>query len=107
MKIVIVLAILLMTTFSNAADLTLKWEASSGATGYRIYMSIDLGVTWLAPKDVGNVLTYIYLTVPDTTLVLFRLGAYNAAGEQLTSDRGCWYDGRKSLPKMALHFGAM
>jgi hypothetical protein len=51
----------------QAADVTLDWKAVAGAVGYKIYMSRDLGVTWpLADvKDVGNVLVYTYLAVPE------------------------------------------
>ena len=67
---------LMLAGLAFSADVDLKWDAVTGATGYKIYMSVDNCVTWLAPKDVGNVLTYIYTGVPDTVLVHFKASAY-------------------------------
>ena len=105
-KLFLILAmVLLLPVLCFSADLNLKWEASQGATGYKLYMSTDMGTTWQAPQDVGNVLTYTYVGVPDNVLVLFRVSAYNAVGEIITTDRGAWYDGRKTLPKVTYNLG--
>lgn len=89
---------LLFVFFSSvcfSANVTLEWNPSSGATGYKIYKSTDLGVTWSTPVDVGNVLTYTYLNVEENTLILFRASAYNASGESIRSWSGAWFDNRK------------
>jgi hypothetical protein len=81
--------------FASAADVPLKWDASNGATGYKIQKSLDLGVTWLTGVDVGNVTTYTYTGVEENILVLFRASAYNANGESIRTWSGAWYDHRK------------
>jgi hypothetical protein len=84
-----------MASVTLAADVTLKWDPSTGAVGYKIQKSIDLGVTWATSIDVGNLTTYKYLNVEDGVLVLFRSSAYNSVGESVRSWSGAWYDGRK------------
>jgi len=89
------LTFIFLASLALAADVDLKWDASSGAIGYKIQKSLDLGVTWLVPVDVGNVLTYKYLNVEENALVLFRASAYNAAGEAIRTWSGAWYDHSK------------
>jgi len=84
-----------MVSVALAADVTLKWDPSSGATGYKIQKSVDLGVTWSTAIDVGNVTTYIYTNVEENVLVFFRASAYNAAGESVRTWSGAWFDQRK------------
>ncbi len=78
-----------------AADVVLKWDPSAGATGYKIQKSIDMGVTWAAPVDVGNVTTYTVTSVEENVVVFFRASAYNVAGESVRSWSGAWFDMRK------------
>jgi len=89
------LVFIFLASLALAADVDLKWEASSGATGYKIQKSVDLGVTWATAVDVGNVTTFKYLNVEENVLVLFRASAYNAAGESIRTWSGAWYDHRK------------
>jgi len=92
-KVLAVLAMVLMfagTAF--AADVQLKWEASTEATGYKVYKSLDNGATWDTGIDVGNVTEYTYMGVEEDTLVLFRVGAYNASGEGISYWSGAWYN---------------
>jgi hypothetical protein len=91
----LVLVFIFMVSPGFAADVTLKWDPSAGATGYKIQKSVDLGVIWSAPVDVGNVTTYTYLNVEENALVIFRASAYNAAGESIRSWSGAWFDARK------------
>jgi len=73
-KMMIVAAMVLaMASVSLAADVGLRWDAVTGATGYKVYMSLDNCATWLAPRDVGNVLTYIY-----TGGVRYRVGPFQS-----------------------------
>ena len=92
---VILVGILVGVGISYAADISLKWDASSGATGYKIYKSEDGGTTWNAGVDVGNVVTYTYTGVVETALILFRVSAYSQAGEAIRLWSGAWYDHRK------------
>jgi len=90
----ILLFIILTFSFVSlalAADITLRWDASEGATGYKLYISTDNGQTWDAGTDVGNVTTYT-LTVPDHQLVLIRASAYNDFGESIRTDAGVFYN---------------
>lgn len=89
------LVFVFMASVTLAADVTLKWDPSSGAQGYKIQKSLDLGVTWSAPVDVGNVTVYTYSSVEENTIVLFRSSAYNGAGESIRSWSGAWFDQRK------------
>jgi hypothetical protein len=82
-------------TPANAVDVTLHWDPSTGATGYKIQKSIDQGVTWLPAIDVANVQTFTYLNVEENILVFFRVSAYNLAGESIRTWSGAWYDHRK------------
>jgi hypothetical protein len=91
----VVLFFLIMVSPGFAADVTLKWDASAGATGYKIQKSVDLGVTWSAAVDVGNVTTYTYSSVEENVLVIFRASAYNAVGESIRTWSGAWFDSRK------------
>ena len=93
--IVAILLILFGFSFGYAADVSLKWDASVGATGYKIYKSEDLGVTWSALVDVGNVTTYTYLNIIETKMVLFKVSAYNSLGESVRHWSGAWYDHTK------------
>lgn len=90
-----VLAMVFMASMAFAADVNLRWDAVTGATGYKIYMSLDNCVTWQAPKDVGNVLIYTYVGVPDTALIHFKVSAYKLGGvETVTNHFGAWWDSR-------------
>jgi hypothetical protein len=78
-----------------AADVSLKWDPSEGATGYKVQKSLDLGVTWSTGIDVGSVTTFVFKNVEENVLVLFRASAYNAAGESIRTWSGAWFDARK------------
>ncbi|GAF73740.1 unnamed protein product [marine sediment metagenome] len=81
-----------MTGTAFAVDATLNWEASSDSIGYKIFKSLDLGVTWDDGIDVGNVTTYLYTNIEETGLVIFRVSAYNTAGETVTYWSGAWFN---------------
>jgi len=92
-KILAILAVgLFAGTTAFAADVNLIWDASNGATGYRIYKSEDNRATWDAGIDVGNVTTYTYTGVREDGPVDFRVSAYNDAGEAIRYWSGAWYD---------------
>ncbi len=91
----LVLLFVFIVSPSFGADVVLKWDPSSGATGYKVQKSTDLGVTWSTAIDVGNVTTFTYTNVEENALVFFRASAYNAAGESVRSWSGAWFDARK------------
>jgi hypothetical protein len=93
--VLLMVLIISVSSICSAADVALKWDPSLGATGYKIQKSLDLGVTWLAPIDVGNVTLYLYTGVEEGALILFRVSAYNAAGEGIRTWSGAWFDFRK------------
>ncbi len=92
--LMVLAVVLLISSMSFATDVSLKWNPSVGATGYKVYKSEDLGVTWGTPVDVGNVTTYIYLAVIETKMVLFRVSAYNTTEESIRFWSGAWFDNR-------------
>jgi hypothetical protein len=90
-KLILILAIVLFPVFGFSADVTISWDVVSGATGYNLYQSFDAGATWSASADMGNQ-TSATITVVDTGLVLFKIGAYNTNGETLNDWQGAWYN---------------
>ena len=97
----IIFSVLLFASFSYADDVILAWDPSTGADGYKIYMSLDRGTTWDVGTDVGNVLTTTITGVPGSGLVIFRVGAYNASGEGVRTWSGSWYRGDWIVPPPA------
>ena len=87
-----------LVTGAQAADVNLNWDASAGATGYKIYKSEDLRTTWDVGIDVGNVITYTYMGVREDGPVDFRVSAYNETGEAIRYWSGAWYDKTKMPP---------
>ena len=75
-----------------AADITLGWDAVTDVTGYRMYRSVDGGVTWTMAQEVGNVTEVTLTGQPDTGIVLYRVAAYNANGEAVRTWSGAWYN---------------
>ena len=103
---ILFMAIMLMAFSVQAADLPMAWDASAGATGYKVYVSVDNGATWDAGVDVGNVTTYTYLNVPEDGLILFRVSAYNTSGaEGIRYKRYLAYDGTAGPPPAPTGFG--
>jgi hypothetical protein len=70
----------MLTVSAMAADISLTWDPSPGATGYMIAMSTDMGATWQTPIDVKLVRPYAYLNVPEDKMLIFKAGAYNSTG---------------------------
>jgi len=93
LQILIIAIFMLFATGAFCADVGLSWDASPGATGYRIYVSVDNGATWPGITDVGNITNCVIPNVPDSGLILFKAGAYNSQGESIRSWSGAWYNG--------------
>ncbi len=100
MKRLLVGFLIVLATAVNvqAADITLKWDAVTGATGYKIYTSTDGGTTFGPALDVGSVTTRIMTGQADNVLILYKVSAYNASAETVSHWQGAWYDGRKKPP---------
>jgi len=79
------------SVFADSA--TVEWVSVERATGYKIYISFDLGTTWDTGTDVGNVLSKQLDNIPMSGLVLFRVGAYGKNGETIRYEFGTWYNG--------------
>ena len=108
MKKLLFLAIiffLLIAVPAFAADVTLSWDASQGATSYKIYLSSDNGATWDAGTDVGNVTTFVYPGVAETGLILFKISSVNSTGESISHWRGAWFDYTRQPPDYAPGLG--
>ncbi len=93
-----ILAVLVGYQAAQAADVTLRWDASAGATSYKVYQSLDNGLTWSIGVDVGNVVQTTITGVPETGLVMFLVSAIKGGVESLPVWRGAWYDYRKLPP---------
>jgi len=65
---------------AQAGDLGFAWNASTGATGYRLYSGSTPG-NYTANVDVGGVMQTSLATVPDCTNQYYAVTAYNSAGQ--------------------------
>ena len=74
---------LFVTSIAWSADVNINWIAVSDATGYKVYMSTDLGTTWDAGTDVGNVTTYRYEGI----------GSYDTVSEVIRYELFVGYNG--------------
>jgi hypothetical protein len=72
--------LLLSPAVSNAADVTLAWDANTeeDLAGYQLYYGFEPGV-YNAPIDVGNVITYTIPGLLDGQRYYFAATAYDTA----------------------------
>ena len=91
----------------------IKWEAPTtnkngtpleDLGGFKVYYGFS-SRDYFDVIDVGNVLTYTLLGVPDSGLVLFRGLAYNDTGETINAWSGAWYNGDWKPPNTATGLG--
>jgi len=96
-----VATILVLTSPSFAADIHLEWDASKGATGYKLQISTDRGRTWGEIRDTESTMPeYVWRGAPDSGLLMFRIMSYNAHGKAWNTTRGVWVcEGRKRPPR--------
>ena len=87
----------LLATTAQAESVTLSWDPVDRATGYRLYLSTDGGTSWDA-RDVGHVTEYEWPDVPEDSIVLWKAGAYNEAGDAVMEWAGAWVDITKKPP---------
>lgn len=83
-----------------AADVTLSWDVSAGATEYRLSMSTDVGGTWTqvavlpaSACDSTAARCETTLAIAESGYVLLRVAAANANGETIRYDAGVWHCG--------------
>lgn len=80
---IIVLGLMLAVVFFSKVEAqqsaTLMWDASTGATGYKLYYGSVSG-TYTQVVDVGNVTTYVIPNLAPA-VYYFVVTAYNANGE--------------------------
>jgi len=78
----------------------LSWGAAARATGYTLSMTVDGGATW-EPRDVGNVLEYVWEDVPEDRKIEWKIKAFNDYGGWTNEYALVSYDHRKRLADMA------
>jgi hypothetical protein len=78
-----VLLLLLYVGFANAATVTLAWDLSDGAAGYKIYYGTTSN-NYSSVVDVGDNLTYTFTNLPDGNTYYFAATAYDPS--RLESD---------------------
>ena len=103
--LVICVSLLFLSPLVRAADLTVRWQPTDRATGYRIYQSVDGAQTWSIPLDVGNITEVILTSVPEDGMVHFKVGAYNSIGETITEWQGVWFDATRRPPDVTKGLG--
>lgn len=86
---------LIFATTAIGAEVLLSWDPSRGAMGYTVQYSLDAGMTWTDPIDVGEVVRYRVTELPGDQLILFRVGAYDTQDMVTNMWSGAWYDGSK------------
>jgi hypothetical protein len=66
---------------AHADSVTLAWDTSSGATGYKLHYGTATR-TYTTTIDVQTVLTYTIPDLPDNSTFYFAATAYDAAGNE-------------------------
>jgi hypothetical protein len=97
------LAVLVAVTAAEAWTAEYSWQATAGATSYRVEKSTDQGATWvLAASPTSPALVY---TGTEPGLVLFRVSACNAVSCTVRPADGLWHDESKQPPAMPASLG--
>lgn len=105
--LLIMMVLVLIPVLSFGATVPIKWDASSGATGYRIEQCLaDPAVgPWTLLKDVpGGTVLNTTVTLPDTGTVHLRIAPYNANGPLPRTNAGVWFNNTLSLPGQGAGF---
>jgi hypothetical protein len=96
-SVAILTVVAVLPVITLAGTIGLVWDASPGATGYRVYWGTSPGVYGPNPKDVGNVMETTIDGLSDCTLSYFSVTAYNGVGESPNSNEV----GSKPRPSIA------
>jgi hypothetical protein len=83
-----VMAGLLYGQSVQAGPYTLQWEASAGATAYRLYQSTDNALTW--QKVYEGAATTFTVDIQGSAIFLFSVSAISPASENARRDIGAW-----------------
>ncbi len=71
----------------SSSQVQLNWHAVDGALGYRVQYVSNAGGSYTTPVALGaNVTTYSFSRLTPSTTYLFRVCAYNSAGNSEYSD---------------------
>ncbi len=116
--LIFLLVFLVFSSVAKASDQVVEWQQSPGATGYKIEISVDEGVTWTEitnltyetysqTTDAGVIkyMAFTTITVPDNVLVLARVGAFNAVGTGWRLEAGLFYNSAWKPPEASKGFG--
>jgi len=80
------LSVLLLSPMAvEAGSIGLRWDASPGATGYRVHYGLGTR-NYVESLDVGNTTNVTLTGLSDCTDLYFAVTAYNPAGESGFSD---------------------
>lgn len=90
----LVLALIIITP-AFGVDVELKWDPVSGATGYKVYRSIDNGTNCTVVTTEGVTGTTAKLPgQPEDRMILFRVSAYDSNSEAVRYWSGACYNHR-------------
>lgn len=70
---------------TSGSSVTLKWDASSMATGYHLYIGIR-SKSYVQVADVGPVTTALVSNLAEDRTYYFVVTAYNSVGESCASN---------------------
>jgi hypothetical protein len=76
--LIFVASLLISHGSAYAAQVTLAWDASDGAAGYKIYYGTTSN-NYTTVVDVGTALTYTFSNLPDGNTYYFAATAYDAS----------------------------
>ena len=76
--LIFVASLLISQGSAYAAQVTLAWDASDGAAGYKIYYGTTSN-NYTSVVDVGTNLTYTFTDLPDGNTYYFAATAYDAS----------------------------
>ena len=101
------LSILLCTSVAFALDITLAWDATSGADGYRVFYREDgQSYNYLSPAWEGDATTCTIYGLDDSTIYHFVARAYNAEGESGNSNEVTHYSSGSNQPPVLNPIGS-
>jgi len=87
--------LLIFATNAFAVDVTMEWDASFGASFYKIRISTDGGKRWGAERrTVGTETILTWVMAPEDKLILFKVAACADKQSVFNNYAGCWYDHR-------------
>ncbi len=109
MKIIIITLLTLFVSIGTAlsADVNLSWNQAEGATGYKLQISTDGGITWTEVTGFsvtlfteGNLnLAKTTITVPDDVLVLGRVASFNSVATSWRYESGFFVNSAWKIPE--------